>query len=189
MVSRSSFYRYISICVNLTNIILISLSFSKLHAQWQNDMSFFMHYLTFFLKNTSLFSPHHIHGDFSMSMLCNKIKIKININNDEPLKTIWKHTKEIQRGEGWGWGFGDIINMINLHFLYHYSNAFLTSSKRCLNSILKKLLKYIPLIHHFSHGHGVLVALWLCIQLLNVCMLNVYIVNTWYCIYNVYILY
>jgi hypothetical protein len=26
-------------------------------------------------------------------------------------------------------GFGDIINVINLHFLHHYSNVFFTSSK------------------------------------------------------------
>jgi len=29
-----------------------------------------------------------------MSMLCNKTKIKIDINNDELWKTTWKHMKE-----------------------------------------------------------------------------------------------
>jgi hypothetical protein len=28
-----------------------------------------------------------------------------------------------------GVGFGDIINVINFHFLYHHSNFFFTSSK------------------------------------------------------------
>ncbi len=35
-----------------------------------------------------------------MSMLKNKIKIEIDINNDELLKTIWEHAREINRGEG-----------------------------------------------------------------------------------------
>ncbi len=35
-----------------------------------------------------------------MSMLKNKIKIEIDINNDELLKTIWEHMREIKRGEG-----------------------------------------------------------------------------------------
>jgi hypothetical protein len=36
-----------------------------------------------------------------MSILYSKIIIKfeIDINNDEPLETIWEHMKEIKRGE------------------------------------------------------------------------------------------
>jgi hypothetical protein len=34
-----------------------------------------------------------------MSMLYNKIKFEIDINNDELLKTIWEHMREIKRGE------------------------------------------------------------------------------------------
>jgi len=33
-----------------------------------------------------------------MSMLYNKIKFEIDINNDELLKTIWEHMREIKRG-------------------------------------------------------------------------------------------
>jgi len=36
-----------------------------------------------------------------MSMLCSKIEFEIDINNDEVLKTIWEHTREIKpRGGG-----------------------------------------------------------------------------------------
>jgi hypothetical protein len=34
-----------------------------------------------------------------MSMLCSKIKFEIDINNDELLRTILEHTREIERGE------------------------------------------------------------------------------------------
>ncbi len=36
---------------------------------------------------------------FFMSMLCSKIKFEIDINNDELLRTILEHTREIERGE------------------------------------------------------------------------------------------
>jgi hypothetical protein len=39
-----------------------------------------------------------------MSMLYSKIKFEIDINNDELLKIIWKHMKEIKRRKG------DILN-------------------------------------------------------------------------------
>jgi hypothetical protein len=35
-------------------------------------------------------------------MLYNKIKIKIDINKDELLKTIWEHMREIKGGGGKG---------------------------------------------------------------------------------------
>jgi hypothetical protein len=35
-----------------------------------------------------------------MSISYKKIKIKIDINNDELLETIWEHMKEIKRGKG-----------------------------------------------------------------------------------------
>jgi hypothetical protein len=50
-----------------------------------------------------------------MSMLYTKIKFEIDINNDELLKIIWKHMREIKRGEG------DIIKLMNLHLFHHYS--------------------------------------------------------------------
>jgi hypothetical protein len=34
-----------------------------------------------------------------MSMLHNKIKLEIDINNDELLEIIWEHMREIKRGE------------------------------------------------------------------------------------------
>jgi len=33
-----------------------------------------------------------------MSMLCNKIKFEININNNGLLETKWQHMKEIKKG-------------------------------------------------------------------------------------------
>jgi hypothetical protein len=36
--------------------------------------------------------------------------------------------KEIKKGEGRR-GWGDIIELMNLHLLYHYSSIFLTFSK------------------------------------------------------------
>jgi hypothetical protein len=36
----------------------------------------------------------------SMSISYKKIKIKIDINNDELLETIWEHMGEIKRGSG-----------------------------------------------------------------------------------------
>ncbi len=36
---------------------------------------------------------------FFMSMLSNKIKFEIDINNDELLRTISEHMREIERGE------------------------------------------------------------------------------------------
>jgi hypothetical protein len=59
-----------------------------------------------------------------MSMLCCKIKIEIDINNDKLSKTIREHIKKIKGGRG-----GDIIKLINIHFLYHYFNLFFTFSK------------------------------------------------------------
>jgi len=59
-----------------------------------------------------------------MSMLYSKIKIEIDTNNDELLETVWEHIREIK------WGKGrqcDVIELINLHFLYHY--FYLTFSK------------------------------------------------------------
>jgi hypothetical protein len=56
-----------------------------------------------------------------MSMLYNKIKFNIDISNDELLKTIQEHMKEIKKGGGGG---GDIIKLMNLHLLYHYSYFF-----------------------------------------------------------------
>jgi hypothetical protein len=50
-----------------------------------------------------------------MSMLCFKIKIEIDINNDKLLKTIREHIKKIKGGRG-----GDIIKLINIHLLYRY---------------------------------------------------------------------
>jgi hypothetical protein len=38
-----------------------------------------------------------------MSMLCCEIKIEIDINNDEILKTIREHIKKIKRVEGRGY--------------------------------------------------------------------------------------
>jgi hypothetical protein len=35
-----------------------------------------------------------------MSMLYSKIKIEIDINNDELLEIIWKHMREMKRGRG-----------------------------------------------------------------------------------------
>jgi hypothetical protein len=35
-----------------------------------------------------------------MCMLYSRIKFEISINNDELLKTIWEHMKEIKRGQG-----------------------------------------------------------------------------------------
>jgi acyl-ACP thioesterase len=43
----------------------------------------------------------HINTFFYISMLYNKIKVEININNDELLETIWEHMKEIKRGGDW----------------------------------------------------------------------------------------
>ncbi len=37
-----------------------------------------------------------------ISMLYDKIKIEININNDELLETIWEHMRKIKREEGEG---------------------------------------------------------------------------------------
>jgi hypothetical protein len=64
-----------------------------------------------------------------MHMLYIKIKIEININNDELLKIIWEHMKEIKRG----WEGDDIIRLINLHVLDRYSYLFLTFSKWSFN--------------------------------------------------------
>jgi hypothetical protein len=85
-----------------------------------------------------------------MSMLYNKIKFDINMNNDEPLKTIWKHIKEIKKGQG------DIIKLINLHPLYHYSYLFLTFSKWSLNLIFKKITIKMHSINSmfFPHPRG-----------------------------------
>jgi len=59
-------------------------------------------------------------------MLYNKIKIEIDINNDELFKTIWDiHMREIRRGRV----PRNMIKLINLHLLYHYSYIFLTFSK------------------------------------------------------------
>jgi hypothetical protein len=40
-----------------------------------------------------------------MLMLYNQIKFEIDINNDEPMKTIWEHIKKIKRGGEilWNW--------------------------------------------------------------------------------------
>jgi hypothetical protein len=40
-------------------------------------------------------SPTHSPSTY-MDMKCNKIKIKIDINNDKLLKTIWENTKKIK---------------------------------------------------------------------------------------------
>jgi len=60
-----------------------------------------------------------------------KGQVQIDINNDEPLQTIWEHMSEITRGGG------DIIKLINLNLLYHYSHLFLTFSRLSLNLNLK----------------------------------------------------
>ncbi len=60
-----------------------------------------------------------------MFVLYNKIKIEIDINNDELLDlTIWEHMKEIKKK-----GRGGIIKLINLHPLHHCFYLFFTSSK------------------------------------------------------------
>ncbi len=59
-----------------------------------------------------------------MFMLYSKIKFEIDTNHDELLETIWEHMREINGGGG-----GDIIKLVNLHFLYHYSYLFLKFSK------------------------------------------------------------
>jgi hypothetical protein len=55
-----------------------------------------------------------------ISILYDKIKIEIDINNDELLETIWEHMRKIKREEGGG----DNIKLINLHLLYHYFLSF-----------------------------------------------------------------
>jgi hypothetical protein len=61
-----------------------------------------------------------------MPMLCSKIKFEFDINNDELLKTIiLEQMREIKMGTK----EGGIIELINLHLLYHYSYLFLTFSK------------------------------------------------------------
>jgi hypothetical protein len=52
-----------------------------------------------------------------MSMLYIKIKFEIDMNNNRLLETICEHMKQIKRGGRQK----DIINLINLHFFYHYS--------------------------------------------------------------------
>jgi hypothetical protein len=47
-----------------------------------------------------------------MYMLYNKIKFEIGLNNDELLKIIWEHMREIKK-DSWK----DIIKLINLHLL------------------------------------------------------------------------
>jgi len=58
-----------------------------------------------------------------ISMLYSKIKIKIDINKDELLKTIWEHMRELK---------GYIIKLINFHILSHYSYLIFTFS-RCIS--------------------------------------------------------
>jgi hypothetical protein len=41
----------------------------------------------------------HINTFLFMSILYSKIKVEIDINNDEILETIWEHMREIKRGE------------------------------------------------------------------------------------------
>ncbi len=56
-----------------------------------------------------------------------KGQVEIDITNDEPLQIIWEHMSEIRRGDGrWAMGDGDIIKLINLNLLYHYSYPFFT---------------------------------------------------------------
>jgi hypothetical protein len=57
-----------------------------------------------------------------MCILYNKIKFGVDINNDELLKTIWEHMKEIKRGQGGG--ERDIIELINFYCIHHYSFFF-----------------------------------------------------------------
>jgi hypothetical protein len=74
-----------------------------------------------------------------MCILYYKIKFEIDINNDELLKIIWEHMKEIKRGQGGG---KDIIKLINFYRIYHYS--------------LKKFLTTISLFFPPLHGHEML---------------------------------
>jgi hypothetical protein len=60
-----------------------------------NNMYFFMEHLTSFLIIISLIYPSHLRGHEKHMLLClptsilyNKIKIEIDTNNDELLKTI-----------------------------------------------------------------------------------------------------
>jgi hypothetical protein len=80
-----------------------------------------------------------------MDMKCNKSKIKININNDELLKTIWEHTKKIKMGRV---SEENIIKLINLHLLYHIIlNLF--SSQFQYEALIKNLKIYLAIKIHF----------------------------------------
>ncbi len=65
-----------------------------------------------------------------MSILYNKIKIEIDRNNDQLLKTIWEPMREINKKGGKG---GYIVKLINLDLLYQYSVLFLMFSKWTFN--------------------------------------------------------
>ncbi len=64
----------------------------------------------YFKNNYFIFSPRHMDMKWHMLkvmlmclfmfVLCCKIKIEIDINNDELLKTITEHIKKIKKGEG-----------------------------------------------------------------------------------------
>jgi hypothetical protein len=65
----------------------------------------------------SLLSLDHLHGH-EKHVLCSKIKIEIDINNDELLKTIFEHMKGKEKGKGGGGEGGPhFIKLIILHLL------------------------------------------------------------------------
>jgi hypothetical protein len=71
-----------------------------------------------------------------MSILYNKIKIKIARNNDQLLKTIWEPPREMNKKGGKG---GCIVKLINLDLLYQYS-VFIMFSNWSFNLNFKNYL-------------------------------------------------
>jgi hypothetical protein len=118
---------------------------------WSFQSFSFSKILRWFNQNGSFHT--HTHMCLFMSMLYNKIRFEIDINNNELLKTICEHMKEVKKGER---AKENIIKLINLHLHYLYSYLFLTFSKWKFKDFYK-LLEYIPQIENFSPDHGVLV--------------------------------
>jgi hypothetical protein len=106
-------------------------------------------FINAFLKNNM-----NKHISFLIFMLGKKIKIEIDINNDESFKTIWDiHMREIRR-----WRVPrNMIKLINLYLLYHYSYIFSNIVKVKLQLKFKDIFTSLSRIHKskaFALGGG-----------------------------------